>query len=134
MATKKQSRAAKANPVKSQARNVADTIKGAPKMAEERVMTLIESSKPAIERAQALASRAGRNIRKQADAIREDLASRASTIGTRVDKERKNLGKRVDGAVKATLASLNIPTRSEINLLTKRVEELSKKIDRLKKK
>ena len=43
-------------------------------------------------------------------------------------------GAKVEGAVKTTLASLNIPTRSEINLLARRVEELSRKIDSLKRR
>ena len=46
----------------------------------------------------------------------------------------KRLGRKVEGAVKTTLASLNIPTRSEINLLARRVEELSRKIDSLKRR
>jgi polyhydroxyalkanoate synthesis regulator phasin len=120
--------------LKSRADQAVDAIRQAPAAAGDRVQALLESGKPALERAQALASEAGRTISKRAQAIRKDIAHRASGLGSRVDAERKNVGKRVDGAVKATLASLNIPTRSEINLLTRRVEELSKKIDGLKKK
>ena len=109
-------------------------IKDAPKTAEERVKALIESGKPALERAQAFASETQKNLSRQSKAIRKDIAHRVADIGTRVEKERKGLGKRVEGAVKTTLASLNIPTRSEINLLAKRVEELSRKIDSLKRK
>jgi polyhydroxyalkanoate synthesis regulator phasin len=108
--------------------------KDAPRTAEARVKALIESSKPALERAQALVSETGRTLSKQSKAIRKDLAHRVSDIGTRVEKERKSLGRKVEGAVKTTLASLNIPTRSEINLLARRVEELSRKIDGLKRR
>ena len=100
-----------------------EAIKEAPKTAEARVKALIESGKPALERAQAFASETRKNLKKS-----------VADIGTRVEKERKSLGKRVEGVVKTTLASLNIPTRSEINLLAKRVEELSRKIDSLKRK
>ena len=82
-----------------------ETLKDAPKVAEAKVKALIESGKPAFERAQAMVNETG-----------------------------KNLGRSLEGAVKTTLASLNIPTRSEINLLAKRVEELSRKIDSLKRR
>lgn len=111
-----------------------ETLKEAPKVAEARVKALIESGKPAFERAQAMVSETGKNLSKQSKAIRKDLAHRVEVIGTRVEKERKSLGRSLEGAVKTTLASLNIPTRSEINLLAKRVEELSRKIDSLKRR
>ena len=126
------------------------------KIAETRVQALIEGSKPAIERAQAFASETGHTLSKQTKAIRKDIAvrvsdlsarvekqtkvlrkdiaHRVSDIGVRVENERKSLGRKVEGAVKTTLASLNIPTRSEINLLARRVEELSRKIDSLKRR
>ncbi len=120
--------------LRQRADQAVDVLKQAPKAAESRVQAFIESGKPAMERAQTFASEASKSLTKRAKALRKDLADRASGLTSRVGEERKNLGRRVDGAVKATLASLNIPTRSEINLLTKRVEELSKKIDGLKKK
>lgn len=116
------------------AKEAMEALKEAPKNAEERVKALIESGKPALERAQAFATETQKNLSRQSKAIRKDIAHRVADIGTRVEKERKSLGKRVEGAVKTTLASLNIPTRSEINLLAKRVEELSRKIDSLKRK
>ena len=110
------------------------TLKDVPKAAEARVKALIESGKPALERAQAFASETGKNLSKQTKALRKDIAHRVSDLGVRVEKERKSLGRKVEGAVKTTLASLNIPTRSEINLLARRVEELSRKIDSLKRR
>ena len=115
-------------------REAQDAIKNAPPTAQARVQALIESGKPALERAQAFASETGRNLSKKSQALRKDIAHRVSDLGTRVEKERKSLGKKVEGAVKTTLASLNIPTRSEINLLARRVEELSCKIDTLKRR
>lgn len=127
--------------VKKVARTVAtesttamDALKAAPGVAEARVKALIESGKPALARAQAAMNETGRTLSKKTMALRKDLSTRVSDIGSRVEKERKVLGKRVEGAVKTTLASLNIPTRSEINLLARRVEELSLKIERLKRR
>ena len=116
------------------AQGAVEALKEAPKTAEARVKALIESGKPALDRAQAFASETGKNLEKQSKAIRKDIAHRVADIGTRVEKERKSLGRKVEGAVKTTLASLNIPTRSEINLLAKRVEDLSRKIDSLKRR
>ena len=116
------------------AARVKDALKDAPGLAESRVKSLIESGKPAFERAQALANETGRNLSKQTSALRKDIAHRVSDLQGRLEQERKSLGKKVEGVVKTTLASLNIPTRSEINLLAKRVEELSRKIDSLKRK
>ena len=117
-----------------EAARVKDALKDAPGLAEARVKSLIESGKPALERAQALASETGRNLSRQTSALRKDIAHRVEGLSARFDQERRSLGKKIEGAVKTTLASLNIPTRSEINLLARRVEELSRKIDRLKRK
>ena len=113
---------------------IKEAIQDAPKTAEARVKALIKSSQPAIKRAKALVNKTGKSLSKQTDALRSDLSKRVSEIGATIEKERKNLGQRVEGAVKTTLASLNIPTRTEINLLARRVEELSKKIDGLKRR
>lgn len=119
---------------RSEAVRIVNAVKHAPKTAEERVKALIESGKPALERAQAFASETSKNLSKQTRAIRKDIAHRVSDLGERVEKERRSLGRKVESAVKTTLASLNIPTRSEINLLARRVEELSRKIDSLKRR
>jgi poly(hydroxyalkanoate) granule-associated protein len=111
-----------------------EALKRAPKAAEAQVKALIAKGKPALERAQAFASETSRNFSKQTESLRKDLAKRVADLGGRVEKERKSLGRKVESAVKTTLASLNIPTRSEINLLARRVEELSKKIDALKRR
>ena len=66
-----------------------EAIKEAPKTAEARVKALIESGKPALERAQAFASETQKNLKKQSKAIRKDFAHRVADIGTRVEKERK---------------------------------------------
>lgn len=109
-------------------------LKAAPATAQARVKALIASGKPALKRAQAFVSETGHNLSRQTRSIRKDFAHRVSDIGSRVEKERKSLARKVEGAVKTTLASLNIPTRSEINLLTRRVEELSRKIETLKRR
>jgi hypothetical protein len=61
------------------------------------------------------------------------LEGRLAEFQTRARKERRALARSADGAVKRTLAALNIPSRSEVHELTKRVEELSRKIDRFRR-
>ena len=109
-------------------------IKAAPATAQARVKALIDSGRPALKRARAFVNETGHDLSRQTRTLRTDLAHRVSDIGARVEKERRSLGRKVEGAVKTTLASLNIPTRSEINLLTRRVEELSSKIGTLKRR
>ena len=132
--TKHAHKAPKKTTLAHEAGKAVDALKHAPKTAEARVKALIESGKPALERAQAFASETSKNLSKQTRAIRKDIAHRVSDLGVRVEKERKSIGRKVESAVKTTLASLNIPTRSEINLLARRVEELSRKIDSLKRR
>ena len=110
------------------------TKKAASPESPNRVQALLESSRPVLTKAQGFVNETGRSLSKQTRALRTDLAHRVADIGTRVDKERRVLGRRVEGAVKSTLASLNIPTRSEINLLARRVEELSRKIEELRRR
>lgn len=130
----KKTRTAPKTPKPAAPATFVDTLKGVPRTAEARVKDLLDRNRPAIEKAQALVNETGRNLTKQSKAIRKDIAHRVAGIGARVDKERRSASKKVEHLVKATLASLNIPTRSEINLLARRVEELSAKIDSLKRR
>jgi polyhydroxyalkanoate synthesis regulator phasin len=132
--TRRTRKAPKKTALAQEAGKVKANIKAAEKTAESRVKEFIESGKPAFNRAKALVNKTGRNLSKQTRALRHDLAQRVSELGTRVEKERKSLGRKVEHGVKTTLASLNIPTRSEINLLARRVEELSRKIDGMKRR
>lgn len=61
-----------------------------------------------------------------------DMESRVSDLQKRVGRETTTLGRRVDDAVKGTLARLDIPSRREIAELTRKVDELSRKIDGLR--
>ena len=71
--------------------------------------------------------RQGRKAMKQVE-------GRLAVLQTRARKERRVVGRAVDDAVKRALAALNIPSRQEIHDLTRRVEELSQKIDRFRRR
>lgn len=87
-----------------------------------------------VDNARRMAEDVSGRVRKGTRRLRRDIAERATTLQHRVERERKSVMHRIDGAVKSALASLNIPTRGEIQQLTRRVEELSRKVDRLKRR
>ncbi len=78
----------------------------------------------------ALAARFERERRK----AQRSLESQVATLAGRVQRGGRAAGKRVGVAVEQALASLNIPSRREVADLTKKVEELSRKIDALKRR
>jgi polyhydroxyalkanoate synthesis regulator phasin len=57
------------------------------------------------------------------------LDARLSALQVRLRQQGKNLGQRVDQAVRGTMAALDIPTRHEVSELTRKVDELSRKLD-----
>ncbi len=64
----------------------------------------------------------------------KQVEGRLAVLQTRARKEGRVVGRAVDDAVKRTLAALNLPSRQEIHDLTRRVEELSQKIDRFRRR
>ena len=58
----------------------------------------------------------------------KELRARAAVLQTRVQKEGKVAARAVDEAVRSALAALNIPSRAEVAHLTRKVEELTKKV------
>ena len=63
----------------------------------------------------------------------KQVEGRLAVLQTRANKERRAVTRMVDDAVQRTLAALNIPSRQEVQELTRRVEELSSRIDRFRR-
>jgi exonuclease VII large subunit len=63
----------------------------------------------------------------------KQMETRFARVQARVSQERRNVAKRVDNAVQSALAAFNVPSRQEIHELTRKVNELSKKIDSFKR-
>ena len=97
---------------------------------EKRVKELVKRSgvdtRQATKTIKAWGGRLDRERKKAVKQV-EGAISRASRLRAR--KERRALARMVDETVQSTLAALNIPSRHEIQELTHRVEELSRKID-----
>lgn len=98
---------------------------------EKQVKSLLKRNKIDASDASALMqSLNAAFVRERKQAVKA-LDGRVKTLQTRIAKERKVVGKRIDGAVQSALGSLNIPSRSEVHELTRKVEVLSSKVDRL---
>ena len=99
------------------------------------------------KRVKALVKRSGVDTRQATDALKtwsrrfdrerrkalKQVEGRLAVLQTRAKKERRALTHAVDDAVRRTLAALNIPSRHEVQELTRRVEELSRRIDRFRR-
>lgn len=98
---------------------------GALSMAEEEGGKLFKNL---VERGESLESRGKKKVKKV-----------QAKIGDRVDEARDKAGSTwgrfeelVDEKVAATLQKVGVPARDEIQRLTQRVEELTRKVDQLK--
>jgi hypothetical protein len=83
---------------------------------------LVRQIRTRVDRDVRKALREGRKALKQVEARRGELQGR-------LHRDRLTLGRRLDVAVRDTLARLNIPNRREVADLTRKVDELSHKID-----
>jgi carbonic anhydrase len=71
----------------------------------------------------------GQRLEKERRKVARDIESRVSSLQARMKRERKSLAGVVDDTVRGALAALNIPSLQEIGDLTRKVDELSRKID-----
>lgn len=96
---------------------------------EKQVKALVKKSGVDTRRAtEALKAWRTRAEKERRRATRE-VEARLAALQSRAKKERKVVARMVDDAVQGALAALNIPSRQEVHGLTRRVEELSRRID-----
>jgi len=69
--------------------------------------------------------------KKELDDMRGELKKRTNKATSKVEGRLDEVGDRIDKQVTNVLHRLGVPTRTEIQTLTRRVEELSHKVDRL---
>jgi polyhydroxyalkanoate synthesis regulator phasin len=62
----------------------------------------------------------------------EDARAAIAGLRTRLDRERRSLGQTFGNAVHGALASMNVPSRQEVADLTRKVDELSGRIESLR--
>jgi polyhydroxyalkanoate synthesis regulator phasin len=82
------------------------------------------------------ASAALRDVRKRLEKERrkagKGLEARLNDLQARVVKEGQALRRSSEDAVQRALGALNVPSRQDISRLTRKVDELSRRIDRMR--
>lgn len=69
--------------------------------------------------------------KKELDDVRGELKKRTTKATSKVENRLDEVGDQIDKRVTNVLHRLGVPTRNEIQTLTRRVEELANKVDRL---
>ena len=101
---------------------------------ETRVKALLRNNKLNVEDGAELLREFRKSVDNERQRAMKDLEVRLSGLQQRVRKEGKNVAKMADDAVQSGLAALNIPSRREVALLTRKVEELSKRIGTMRRR
>jgi hypothetical protein len=100
---------------------------------ERRVKALARRSGVDTRQATQTLQAWGHRLERERKKALRQVEGRLADLQTRARKERRALTRNVDDAVRRTLAALNIPSRNEVQELTRRVEELSRKVDRFRR-
>lgn len=100
---------------------------------EKKVRDLVEKTGVDTRQASAALKDWRRRIEKEGRRARRELEGRLAALQARARKEQRKVSRTVDETVQRTLAALNIPTRDEIQELGRRVDLLSRKIDRFRR-
>jgi poly(hydroxyalkanoate) granule-associated protein len=96
---------------------------------QKKVRALMKRSGVDPRRATEMVASWRDRVEKERRRTRKRVEAQIATLQARAKKERRAMGRMVDDAVQSALAALNIPSRHEVHELTRRVEELSRKID-----
>jgi hypothetical protein len=99
----------------------------------KRVKALIESNRGSVEEAAAALARFGAELAKQRERRLGEIQAQLETFSERLGKERRRVAKLARQKAQGALAGLDIPSRREVTELTRKVEELGRKIDSLRK-
>jgi hypothetical protein len=110
-----------------------DALGSAEARLEKQLKGLLKRSgvdpRKAMETVESWRGRAEKERRKAVKQVEARLVG----LQSRAKKERRVIARLVDETVQGALAALNIPSRLEVHELTKRVEELSKKVDGIRR-
>ena len=108
-------------------------LRSAEERVSRKVAELVQQSRlptrEVVKRAEAWRTRLGQEGRK----ARKHALARLAELQQRARRDGRALGRSVDDAVARALAALNIPTRQEVQELSRRVERLSARVDRLRR-
>ncbi|HET7291452.1 MAG TPA: phasin family protein [Vicinamibacteria bacterium] len=102
--------------------------------AEKQVKAALKRNKIGGREAAVVLKELGARFERERKKAQKRVEAQLATLRSRVTKEGRAAGRRVGEAVEQALAALNIPSRREVADLTRKVGELSKKIDALKRR
>jgi len=136
----------------TQAGKLPAPLEGALKTATETVENVAAETKVVAAKVEKKVKTAAASAKKTGQAIandpkafsvklRKDLSKKAGEVKAEVTKETRRfaeemsgrVNKAIEGTVEKVFHRFNVPTRQELRTLTKKVEELGKKIDALQK-
>lgn len=100
---------------------------------ETQIRELLKQNKISAKDARAALHGLRARIEKERKRALKQLEARLKSFQTRIRKERRNVSRMVEEGVQSTLAALNIPSRKEVADLTAKVDQLSRKIDRIRR-
>ena len=109
-------------------------LSSAEREVDTQVRGLLKRNKLNPKDAQKLLDSFGKRLEKERVKTLKEMQSGVKKLQGQVQKEQKSLNRAIDDAVEQALAALNIPSRREVTTLSRRVQQLSKKIDALQKK
>lgn len=110
-----------------------EAITAAESDLEKQIKALLHRNKISTKDASAMFKDLSALVSRERKKALRDLETRMSAIQARAVKQRKVVGAAVDDALQGALARFNLPTRHEVRVLTRKVDELSRKIDRFKR-
>ena len=109
-------------------------LSSAEREVDTQVRALLARNKLSRKDAQKLLDKFGARLQKERTKTLKEMQAGIKKLQAQVRREQKNLNRAVDDAVEQALATLNIPSRREVTTLSRRVQQLSKKIDALQAK
>jgi len=98
-----------------------------------RVASLVERSGLEPREVMRQAERWRARIDREGKKARTRVEARLVQLRQRARRDRRTLSRSVDDTVARALAALNIPTRQEIRQLQRRVEQLTTRVERLRR-
>lgn len=99
---------------------------------QKQVRRLLKRNRIDASDAASLLKSLNAGLERGRQAAGRELEARAQDVQARLARERKNLGRAVDDAVQSALATFNIPSRKELAELSRKVDQLTRKVDALR--
>jgi polyhydroxyalkanoate synthesis regulator phasin len=109
-------------------------LTAAEKQLEKQARRFIRHNKLNAKDARVLLDNVSARLAAGRKRASRELDAKFLLLQGRLKKERRTLFRALDDAVRGALAALNIPNRREVANLTRRVEELSAKIDAFRRR